>query len=154
MWQALDEEKYLEVNIKHHIAESFREDLEKAGFVTSAQLKRKRNGEHVKIAGRVVLIQMSPTRSGIRIMFITIEDEQQYYAKKVLENLVVLCEGTVRRLGIRDTSVVIKSHERSGVLSKVSSLLESFTKIRQHARISFGNHEHNRDKSYTFSHGA
>jgi len=106
LWQALDEEKYLEVNIKHHIAESFREDLEKAGFVTSAQLKRKRNGEHVKIAGRVVLIQMSPTRSGIRIMFITIEDEQQHYAKKVLENLVVLCEGTVRRLGI--TSVVIK----------------------------------------------
>jgi len=117
---ALNEEERLEVNIRYHITEAFREDLEKAGFITSAQLREKKNGEYVRIAGRVALVQMPPTRSGIRIMFITIEDEhglidmvmfpdeQQHYAKKILENLVVLCEGTVRRLGIRDVSVVIK----------------------------------------------
>jgi len=118
--QALNEEEYLEVNIRCHIAQAFREDLERAGFITSRQLREKKNGDYVKIAGRVILVQMPPTRSGIRIMFITIEDEhglidmvmfpdeQKQYAKKVLENLIVLCEGEVRKLGKKDVSMIIK----------------------------------------------
>jgi len=74
----------------------------------------------VKVAGRLVLIHTPPTRSGIRVMFITIEDEyglidlvlfplkQQLYAEKILSSLVCLSVGRVRKLGKRDVSVVIE----------------------------------------------
>lgn len=109
----------MEVSISHHIIEAFRDDLQREGFITSDELRWKRNGEYVKLAGRVVLVQMPPTRSGVRIMFITLEDEyglidtvmfpeeQQLYAKTVLNSLAVACQGVVRRLGVRDVSVVL-----------------------------------------------
>ena len=117
---ALAEERYLSVNVRSHPILPFREDLKKAGFITSRGLRWKRNGEMVKVAGRLVLIHTPPTRSGIRVMFITIEDEyglidlvlfplkQQLYAEKILSSLVCLSVGRVRKLGKRDVSVVIE----------------------------------------------
>lgn len=116
----LAEERFLSVNVRCHPIFPFREDLNKAGFITSRELRYRRNGERVKVAGRLVLIHTPPTRSGVRVMFTTIEDEhglidlvlfplkQQLYAEKILSNLLCLLTGRVRKLGRRDVSVVIE----------------------------------------------
>lgn len=116
----LAEERYLSINVRSHPILPFREDLRKAGFITSRGLRWRRNGEMVKVAGRLVLIHTPPTRSGIRVMFITIEDEyglidlvlfplkQQLYAEKILSSSVCLSVGRVRKLGKRDVSVIIE----------------------------------------------
>jgi len=117
---ALIEEKYLTVNVRSHPLAPFREDLRKAGFVTSRELKRMPNGARVKVAGRVVLVHTPPTRSGVRVMFITAEDEyglidlvmfpteQEKYAKEVLFEPIAVFQGIVRREGRRDVSLVIE----------------------------------------------
>jgi error-prone DNA polymerase len=116
---AWTEEIYLSVNVRSHPVVPFRKDLRKAGFITSKTLKWKQNGERVKVAGRLVLVHTPPTRSGARVMFITIEDEcglidlvlfslkQKLYAKKISSNLVSLFTGRVRKLGMSDVSVII-----------------------------------------------
>ena len=117
---ALNEEKHMEVNIRYHLLQAVRDDLRKKGYITSEELKKRRNGEYVRFAGRPVLVHMPPTRSGKRIIFVTLEDEwgiidtvlfpsdQEENAEVLLGSPVVLCEGVVRRLGKRDVSVVIK----------------------------------------------
>ena len=116
----ITEERYLSVNVRTHPILPFRDDLNRAGFITSRELRRKKNGERVKVAGRLVLVHAPPTRSGIRVMFITLEDEyglidlvlfplkQHFYAETVLSHMVCLSIGKVRKLGKHDVSVVIE----------------------------------------------
>jgi len=117
---ALIEEKYLTVNVRSHSLAPFREELRRAGFVTSRELRRMPNGARVKVAGRVILVHTPPTRSGVRVMFVTAEDEfglidmvlfpaeQEKHAKEVLSEPIVAFEGSVRREGRRNVSVVIE----------------------------------------------
>ena len=117
---AVTEEKYLEVNVKSHLILPFREDLRLQGFITSRQLPYQRTGDRVWVAGRLTLVHTPPTKTGIRVMFITLEDKfglidlvllpekQSLYAKKLLSNLLCLCRGKVRRLGKGDTSVMVE----------------------------------------------
>ena len=117
---AVTEEKYLEVNVRSHLILPFREDLRLQGFITSRQLPYRRTGDRVWVAGRLTLVHTPPTKSGIRVMFITLEDEfglidlvllpekQSLYARKLLSNLLCLCRGKVRRLGKGDVSLVVE----------------------------------------------
>jgi len=78
------------------------------------------NGARVKVAGRVILVHTPPTRSGVRVMFITAEDEfglidmvlfpneQRTFAKKVLSEPIAVFEGIVRKEGRRRVSLVIE----------------------------------------------
>lgn len=117
---ALTESDLLEVSGSIHILAPFREDLEKCGFITSATLKWKDDGSRIKTAGRVIIIHTPPTRSGKRVMFITLEDEeglvdltvfenvQAQYAKKIMANAVLLVEGVLNRSGLRGVSIVAR----------------------------------------------
>ena len=117
---AVTEEKYLEVNVRSHLILPFREDLRLQGFITSRQLPYQRTGDRVWVAGRLTLVHTPPTKSRIRVMFITLEDEfglidlvllpekQSLYARKLLSNLLCLCRGKVRRLGKGDVSLVVE----------------------------------------------
>jgi len=117
---ALIEEKYLTVNVRSHPLAPFREELRRAGFVTSRELRRMPNGARVKVAGRVILVHTPPTRSGVRVMFITAEDEyglidmvmfpeeQEKHAKNVLSEPIWLFHGIVRRAGKRDISLIVE----------------------------------------------
>jgi len=117
---ALLEEKYLTVNVRSHPLAPFREELRRAGFVTSRELRRMPNGARVKVAGRVILVHTPPTRSGVRVMFITAEDEyglidmvmfpaeQRAFAKEVLLEPLCAFEVVVWKEGRRDVSIVIK----------------------------------------------
>jgi len=118
---ALIEEKYLTVNVRSHPLAPFREELRKAGFVTSRELRRMPNGARVKVAGRVILVHTPPTRSGVRVMFITAEDEfglmdmvlfplhQEQNAKRALIHPLCVFSGQVNRSGIKHTSLVVES---------------------------------------------
>jgi len=115
----LVEETTLELTTRWHIMTPFREDLERSGYITSRTLRCRSNGRMVKVAGKVVLIHTPPTRSGIRVMFVTLEDEfglidlavfpkaQERYAKVILSSPILLVSGKVRRLGARDISLVV-----------------------------------------------
>jgi error-prone DNA polymerase len=114
------EEKHLTVNVRSHPLRPFREDLNSKGFATSRGLRHKRDGTRVKVAGRLILVHTPPTRSGVRVMFITAEDEwglidlvlfpkqQELYARTVLSERICLFEGLVRRVGQGGVSVVIE----------------------------------------------
>jgi DNA polymerase III alpha subunit len=118
--ELLNEMALMEVSSKGHIIEPFRDDLKKAGFVTSDGIKWKEHGSWIKAAGRTIIIHTPPTKSGKRVMFLTLEDEkglfdltvfedvQRRYAKKILANAVLITEGSVNRFGLRGVCVVAK----------------------------------------------
>ncbi|MBW1770285.1 MAG: hypothetical protein JRJ17_03835 [Deltaproteobacteria bacterium] len=107
----LTESDLMKVFASIHIMVPFWEDLEKHGFIKSTTLKWKSNGSMVRIAGRVIIIHTPPTKSGKRVMFLTLEDEDGLfdltvfedvhtrYAKKILASSVLLVEGVLNRFG-------------------------------------------------------
>lgn len=118
--ELLNEMALMEVSARGHIIEPFRDDLKRAGFVTSNSIKWKEHGSRVRVAGRTIIIHTPPTKSGNRVMFLTLEDEkglfdltvfedvQRRYAKKILANAVLITEGSVNRFGLRGVCVVAK----------------------------------------------
>ena len=78
------------------------------------------NGARVKVAGRVILVHTPPTRSGVRVMFITAEDEfglidmvlfpaeQENNAKRVLSDPLCAFYGILRRVGTKAITMVIQ----------------------------------------------
>jgi len=116
----LTESDLMKVFASIHIMVPFWEDLEKHGFIKSTTLKWKSNGSMVRIAGRVIIIHTPPTKSGKRVMFLTLEDEDGLfdltvfedvhtrYAKKILASSVLLVEGVLNRFGLRGVSVVAR----------------------------------------------
>lgn len=114
----IKEEAFLRVNVRAHPLEPFRPVLFRMGFVTSKDLKCMPEGARAKTAGRTVLVNTPPTRSGIRVIFITAEDEfglidtvlfprfQEPYARKALTSPLLAFEGRVKRHG-RAVSLVL-----------------------------------------------
>jgi DNA polymerase III alpha subunit len=116
----LTESELMQVCASTHIMAPFREDLNKYNFVQSNALKWKPHGTRLKTAGRVIIIHTPPTKSGKRVMFLTLEDEQGVFdltvfedvharhAKKILASTVLLVEGVVHRFGLRGVSIMAK----------------------------------------------
>jgi error-prone DNA polymerase len=116
----LTESDLMQVSASAHIITPFRADLKKCGFIKSTSLKWKADGSVIKTAGRVIIIHTPPTRSGKRVMFLTLEDEeglfdltvfedvQARYAKKIMASTVLLAEGVLNRFGLRGVSIVVK----------------------------------------------
>jgi error-prone DNA polymerase len=77
----------------------------------------KRNGEQVSVAGIVISRQTPPTRSGRRIIFLTMQDDtglvdvtvfpdiQDKYAKTIYRSSLLKVDGVVRKTGVRGFSV-------------------------------------------------
>jgi DNA-directed DNA polymerase III PolC len=85
-----------------------------------AQLSRMPNGARVTTAGTVVCRMRPPTKSGVTVVFITMEDEtglidtvlfpaayDRYGAAAFASNLLVV-EGKLQRLGARDLSLILE----------------------------------------------
>ncbi len=116
----LTESDLMQVTTSTHIMAPFREDLKRCGFIRSTALKWKSHGSRIKTAGRVIIIHTPPTRSGKRVMFLTLEDEEGIfdltvfedlharYAKKILASTVLLVEGVLNRFGLRGVSIVAR----------------------------------------------
>ena len=129
---ALLEEKYLTVNVRSHPLAPFREELRRMGFVTSRELRRMPNGARVKVAGRVILVHTPPTRSGVRVMFITAEDEfglvdmvlfpaeQESNAKRVLLHRLCVFYGILRKIGTKTVTIIIQQISNLITQSQIS----------------------------------
>jgi error-prone DNA polymerase len=114
------------LDLSAHAMSLFREELNRMGVVRSADLKKRRDEEKVVVAGIKTVLHTPPTRSGIRVVFLTLEDEtglsdvavfpdaQELYAAIVYTSDVLVVEGRVRR---QDGSVSI-------VAEKIRSLRE------------------------------
>ena len=94
-----------------HPLAALRPELSRRGFVPAAGLKRLSSGQTVKIIGMKVLVHAPPTRSGRRVMFVTLEDEtgladaavfpetQAASASGILTSEVAALEGTLKKDG-------------------------------------------------------
>lgn len=116
----LMESRAMQAFTSTHVLTPFREDLQRHHFVQSSGIKWKSHGDRLKTAGRVVIIHTPPTKSGRRVMFLTLEDEaglfdltvfediHARYAQKILGSSVLLVEGIVHRFGLRGVSVLAR----------------------------------------------
>ena len=87
----------------------------------SDQIRWCEDGRYVKACGRVIIIHTPPTKSGKRVMFITLEDARGLFdvtvfenvgkrcAKTVLSQSVLVVEGVVNRFGLRGVSILAKN---------------------------------------------
>ncbi len=90
------------------------------GCVESDRLRWYDDGRFVRTCGRVIIIHTSPTKSGKRVMFLTLEDAQGLFdvtvfedvgrrcAKVILSEAVLVVEGVVNRFGLRGVSILAK----------------------------------------------
>jgi DNA polymerase III alpha subunit len=94
-----------------HPLEPLRPLLRTEGIVTGKRLRTLLSGRRVRVTGMVVIIHMPPTKSGKRVIFVTMEDEtglidlvvfpksQTNYAEAIMTSEVLTVEGRLQRRG-------------------------------------------------------
>ncbi len=102
-----------------HPMEILRPSLKKRGFLTRAELAAMPVNSLVKVAGRLITVHTPPTRSGKRVMFITVEDEtglidlvafenvQKRWAKEIFTSEILMVEGVLKKDGKNEGAVSI-----------------------------------------------
>lgn len=108
---ARNEARSMTVFCNEHPLVPLRPRLSAEGVVTAKDLRRIPSGARVRITGLLVIIHMPPTKSGKRVIFLTLEDEtglidlvafpkaQDRHARALLTNEVQTVEGKLQRQG-------------------------------------------------------
>ena len=108
---AHNEARSMSVFCHDHPLVSLRPRLTSAGIVTARDLRRIPSGSTVRVAGLLIIVHTPPTRSGRRVMFITMEDEtglldvvmfpntQTKNARAFLTSEIVTLQGKLQRVG-------------------------------------------------------
>lgn len=116
-----------------HPLEPVRPALARIGVITARDLRRVKAGETVLVTGLLVILHTPPTKSGKRVMFITMEDETglldvvafqrvlDKYARIIRTSEVLTIKGRLQRHGAwgKSLSIVMERVVRpwSGLLS-------------------------------------
>jgi len=124
---------------KHPLA-ALRSELAKQGVVTARQLRHMVGGRRVRLSGLLIIVHTPPTKSGKRVMFLTLEDEtglwdavvfsrvQKDYARTIYTSELLTIEGRLQRQGGYGVSISIIVEKVilpwSGLLSEVLKKLE------------------------------
>ena len=120
--RALSDARSTIVFCREHPLAAMRARLDAAGFHTAAQLRRLEHGTAIRVAGMNVMINTPPTRSGRRMMFVTIEDEtglidltvfedlQARSAKAIMTSQILAVEGVLQREGRLGRSITVTVH--------------------------------------------
>jgi DNA polymerase III alpha subunit len=102
-----------------HPLEPMRPALARMGVITARDLRRVKAGEIVLVTGLLVILHTPPTKSGKRVMFITMEDETglldvvafprvlDKYARVIRTSEVLTVKGRLQRLGSGGKSLSI-----------------------------------------------
>jgi len=126
-----------EVGAYDHPMKFLRPVFEKRGFLSALELRQKPQGRKVRVAGLLVMIHTPPTRSGRRVMFVTLEDEtglidlavfenvQRYWAREILSGGLLSFEGILQKEGKGGRSVSIVARR---LVRNLSGPLECFMK--------------------------
>lgn len=117
--RAYNESGSMSVFCHGHPLEALRPRLAAQGIVTAMDLRRIPSGRRVRITGILVIVHTPPTKSGKRVMFITMEDEtglidvvafpkaQAGFARDILTSEVLTVEGRLQRQGKDGLSISI-----------------------------------------------
>lgn len=93
--------------------------LKKQNIITAGQLRRLPHNSKVRVSGMVIIVHTPPTKSGQRVMFLTLEDEtglfdvvvfartQERFARTILQSEVLTLEGRLHRQGKLGKSISV-----------------------------------------------
>ena len=125
-----------------HPLTSLRNILRKQKVVRSSDLRRTPSGATVRVSGMLILVHTPPTKSGKRVMFMTLEDEaglfevvvfskaQDRFAKIILTSEVLTLEGRLQRQGPTGLAIsVIMEKALVGLCGPLTKLLGYVIKI-------------------------
>ena len=113
--RAYNEAISMSVYCHAHPLTSLRNGLRKQNVVTSGDLRRMPTGATVRVSGMVIIVHTPPTKSGKRVMFLTLEDEtglldvvvfpkaQSRFAKLILTSEVLTLRGDYSVKGLVDS---------------------------------------------------
>jgi error-prone DNA polymerase len=116
---ALREAGSMSVFCRTHPLAVLRRELREQGVVTARQLRSMPSGRRVKVSGLLVIAHTPPTKSGKRVIFLTMEDEtglwdavvfpkaQKDYAKVIYTSELLTIEGKLQRQGRNGLSISI-----------------------------------------------
>ncbi|MGH2767451.1 MAG: OB-fold nucleic acid binding domain-containing protein, partial [Actinomycetota bacterium] len=108
----------LGLDASRHVITFYNERLRALGWTPAGELRSKRGGARVVVAGVKIATQTPPVRSGKRVIFLTLEDgtgqadvvlfeeAQAKYARRVFDGWVLAVRGTLRRTGAKGVSVL------------------------------------------------
>jgi DNA polymerase III alpha subunit len=117
--KVFDEAASMSVFCHDHPLTAFRAMLATEGIVTARDLRRIPSNSRVRVTGVLVIVHTPPTRSGKRVMFVTMEDEtglmdlvlfpkaQKDCAKPALTSEILTVEGKLQRTGKNGRSISI-----------------------------------------------
>lgn len=116
---AQNEALSMSVFCQGHPLAAIRPRLAAKGVVTARDLRRIPSGRRVRVTGLLVIVHMPPTKSGKRVIFVTLEDEtglidvvafpkaQIGSARAILTSEVQTVEGRLHRQGKDGLSISI-----------------------------------------------
>ena len=135
---AQNEAQSMTVFCHGHPLAPLRPRLAAAGVVTARDLRRIPTGRKVTVTGLMVLVHMPPTKSGKRVIFITLEDETgvtnavlwvrtfERFRKEVMGGRLLLIEGKVQRSPENVVHLMAERIiDRTGELSRLSETNDS-----------------------------
>jgi len=114
------------LSLKAHPVSFVREKLEQLRIISTAALARGRNGDHVRVAGLVLVRQRPETASGV--LFVTIEDETGFsnvvvfktvfdeFRKPILQSRLLMVEGKLQVEGEVIHVVAQRCHDLTKLL--------------------------------------
>ncbi len=121
--KALLEIHLLGLTVQYHPLIAFKKNLSKIERVKSSELSTMRERETVRAAGIKVILHTPPTKSGQRVIFLTLEDEegliditifpstQELYASDIFESNFLLIEGYVQKHGRAVSIIANKAYD-------------------------------------------
>ena len=134
----------MSVFCQDHPLAVIRPRLAAEGVVTARDLRRIPSGSNVKVTGILVIVHTPPTKSGKRVIFITMEDEtglidvvvfpkaQVNYARSVWTSEVLTVEGQLQRQGKNGRSISIVMEK---VALSLTGLLVEFFKLPHESKL-------------------
>jgi len=145
--KTLKEVMSMSVYCHAHPLTSLRDVLRKQKVVMSRDLRRLPSGSIVRVSGMVIIVHTPPTKSGKRVMFLTLEDEtglldvvvfsktQSRFAKLILTSEVLTLEGRLQRKGPGGLAIsIVMSRALMGLSGSLAKLLANVMKVRLLAR--------------------
>lgn len=123
---------------QEHPLAVLRPRLAAEGVVTARDLHRIPSGSNVRVTGILVIVHTPPTKSGKRVIFITMEDEtglidvvafpkaQTHNARSVWTSEVLTVEGQLHRQGKNGRSISLVMEK---VVPHLTGMLADFLKL-------------------------
>lgn len=138
-----NEVKSMKVYCHAHPLAPLRPILFRRGVIRATDLHRLDSDTIVRLTGLQIIYHTPPTKSGKRVMFLTLEDEsgifdvvvfenvQKRFAKNILTGQVLTLEGKLQRRGVKGKAISVIMQrlflDLSGSLTKMLDLYDQNT---------------------------